>query len=413
MEAIIEKSQLQTIAWRHNIANKTGADPTSPSDLGTKTGIRKQYWSRYLNWGLTGNREKSNPPNEVIRNLLEVGDPKENIIAIKGSKNVYDIGPENAPLWAALLSNDQSELWDIAKSISKNVQLHEAIINQQAGEYSCHDYPNFIIDLIDIYIEAVIKYAQEALKLSIPTDNHHCHLNPTQENSLDNLTAINIHDLTALLAAYRLCHFCLPEKIEYQFSLRDCIEAALDDSNLAKSLSSYGILDDITNVFFNFIPQPENCIIMIPTLDYGSTADETTQEIQSEEVSREEFDRYLYNKFKEALIRSTPTEEEGLEAGEKTIKFAQAFSYALGLAKQKFGLLEDDCHEILKEKNILRQRSTGPETARFDYKIHADTGDTEEMWVNDKMLYSTVLESPVIELTYNQHRILFSLGEAE
>lgn len=195
--------KIRTKAWLHYIATQTGVDATSPSALEGKTGQPRQYWHRY---------QKGNPPSETIRELVEK--------KIPGSKRIYDVGPDSAPLWTALWSDDQAELWSVAKSISKRVSLNAAL---SGGPLIC-DYTQ--LEHISTYFKSLVEYASKFSRWD----------------------KVDAHHLAALVAAFRLTHY-KREIVSYQINIVLCIKKC----NIDTICWDYGISDYISGYISNLI----------------------------------------------------------------------------------------------------------------------------------------------------------------
>ena len=200
--------------------------------LERKTGVLAQNWSRYR----TGER------NAGVSTLKRVEQK------VAGSSDIYNIGPDGAPLWTALWSDDEQELWRVTRSTSGIIQFHQAWI--QSREYLC-DYTK--IDSTKIYYTAMSEYYEETARAS--------------------KGVIGIEDLAALIAAFRLGQF-RREAANHQDNMGRCLELSLTESSFAQIiLRDYGILDYLYEYLDKLIPHSETPCQVVPLISRQSSFD--------------------------------------------------------------------------------------------------------------------------------------------
>jgi hypothetical protein len=196
------------------------------------TGVLAQNWSRYR----TGKRDVG------YSTLKRVGQK------MPGSLIVYNIGPERAPLWSALWSFNEQELWDIVKSISGKIQFYKACNTE---EDNVCDYTR--LESTGIYFEALSEYYEE--------------------NVSSGERLINMEDLAALVAAFRLGQF-RRDAANYQGSLGSCLERSITArSQTTRILRGYGLLDYVSNYVNKLIPRADINIQEIPLISRESSID--------------------------------------------------------------------------------------------------------------------------------------------
>jgi len=235
--------QVRTRAWVHYVAYSVSLfEPCVPlcncyglvseSDtskvhlLERTTGVLAQNWSRYR----TGERDVG-----VI--TLKRVEQK-----IPGSLDVFNVGPDRAPLWSALWSVDEQELWGVVKSMSENILLSKAFNTE--GESIC-DYSQ--LESTEIYIAALSEYFETC--------------------------SWGMKGLAALVAAFRLGQF-RREAANYQESLGRYIKRSITNDLLTtKTISGYGLLDYFSNYVDKLIPRSEERIREIPLINRQSVID--------------------------------------------------------------------------------------------------------------------------------------------
>ncbi|MCG7988208.1 MAG: hypothetical protein JAZ20_10790 [Candidatus Thiodiazotropha weberae] len=253
--------EIRTKAWTHYVASVVAMDDVGgqkftgwlgESDtskvhlLERKTGVLAQNWSRYR----TGDRN-------VGASTLKRVEQK-----VKGSSDIYYIGPEEAPLWTALWSDDEQELWRVSKATSGIVQVHQA---WNSDRYNLCDFTR--VESTKIYYTAMSEYYEEKTR--------------TGKGLLD------MDDMAALIAAFRLGQF-RREAAKYQEILGCCLELSLTEGSLALIiLRDYGILDYCSNFVDRLIPHSEKPSQVIPLISRQSAFDNYNEGL-NEELSFDE-----------------------------------------------------------------------------------------------------------------------------
>ncbi len=100
------------------VAGEQGWLPGSdtPMNIGLlerATGVLSQNWHYYGNG-------KRNVGSSTLKRVEQ---------KFSGSADIFAIGPDREPLWAALWSQDEDELWRVIKSVAGYVQLHQAYMS--------------------------------------------------------------------------------------------------------------------------------------------------------------------------------------------------------------------------------------------------------------------------------------------
>lgn len=209
--------------------------------LQEKTGILAQNWSRYR-------ADERNPYGSTLK-LVEQ--------EIPGSLRVYKEGPDGALLWKALWSEDELELWNIAKSISGSVQFHQAWDSNKKNIY------NYVqLERTGIYFAALTSYFEGLV----------------EEN---NRGLIDVECLAAMLAAFRLGQF-RREAASYQERLGRCLELSLtEETSVINILRGYGIESYLSQYVDKLIPHSEKHDTKIPTIDRGHAISNALENILS------------------------------------------------------------------------------------------------------------------------------------
>lgn len=238
---------IRTNAWTHYVASVVSMDedgtPCLDGWLGKvdaskvqllqrRTGVIAQNWSYYR----TGKR------NVGVSTLKRVEQ------SIKGSIEIYNVGPDGAPLWTALWSDDEKELWRVSRTTSGIIQIHQAWISNE--KYLC-DYTK--VENTKIYFAALSEYYEHMVK--------------------SGKGLIDMEDLAALIAAFRLGQF-RREAAVHQEMLGLCLELSLTEGSLALIiLKDYGILDYISHYIDKLIPHSEKNTGEIPLINKQNAFD--------------------------------------------------------------------------------------------------------------------------------------------
>lgn len=194
--------------------------------LERKTGVIAQNWSRYR----TGER------NVGVSTLKRV---EQKVV---GSSHIYNVGPDGAPLWTALWSDDELELWQVSKTTCRTIQFHHAWVSNE--EFFC-DYTR--VESTKIYFTALSDYYEDMVR--------------------SGKGLIGIEDLAALIAAFRLGQF-RREAALYQEKLGRCLELSLTEGSLALIiLKDYGILNYISHYINKLIPHSEKITREVPLIN--------------------------------------------------------------------------------------------------------------------------------------------------
>ncbi|WP_428622203.1 hypothetical protein [Sedimenticola sp.] len=189
------------------------------------TGVLAQNWSRYR----SGDRDVGLTTLKRVEQM------------IPGSLNVYKIGPDGAPLWTALWSNDERELWDASKSIAEILQAHLAFNSTDSYIY---DYPH--VESTKVYINVLAEYFEGLIRP-------------------ENIGLTDIKRLSSLIAAFRLGQYRREAAI-HQELLGHCIELLLTEkSSVVNSLRGYGIYDYLSQYVDRLIPHSEQEHKALPT----------------------------------------------------------------------------------------------------------------------------------------------------
>lgn len=240
--------QIKTRAWVHYVSSFVSVDNLGLYDsdrygwiLGycdtsrvhlheRKTGVLAQNWSHYR----TGERD-------VGQSTLKRVEQK-----IPGSLGVYRTGPDGAPLWSALWSDDELELWGIVKSISEIIQFHQA---WRSDSESLYDYVR--LESTKRYFAAMSGYFEGLMETT-------------------NQGLMDMENLVALVAAFRLGQF-RREAATYQESIGRCLELSISEgSSVVNSLRGYGILDYFTKYIDKLIPHSEMNYTAMPLISRNS-----------------------------------------------------------------------------------------------------------------------------------------------
>ncbi len=239
---------VRTKAWTHYVASVVlmdedgtpgfdgwlgKVDASKVQLLQRRTGVIAQNWSYY----------RAGKRNVGVSTLKRVEQ------RIKGSIEIYNVGPDGAPLWTALWSDDEKELWRVSKTTSGSIQLHQAWIS---NEKNLCDYTK--VEITKIYFAALSECYEDMVK---------------SKKGL-----IGVEDLAALIAAFRLGQF-RREAAVHQEMLGHCLELSLTEGSLALIiLRDYGILDYISHYIDKLIPHSERNAREIPLISRQSAFDE-------------------------------------------------------------------------------------------------------------------------------------------
>jgi hypothetical protein len=139
----------------------------------------------------------------------------------------------NGADWTALWSNNESELWTVAKSVSELIQFHQAWNTR--GESVC----NYLaLERTKEYFSALAEYYEGLVESS-------------------NIGLLDMRSLAALMAAFRLGQF-RREAARYQEFFGGCLELSLNrNSSVVNILRGYGLRKYMKNYFDKLIPHSE------------------------------------------------------------------------------------------------------------------------------------------------------------
>lgn len=241
MEKIHKK--IKTKAWNNYVASVVSSDDmrsccsnhygwifrktdTSKVNLlERKTGILAQNWSRYR----TGERDVGISTLKIVEQ------------SVPGSFDVYSIGPDKAPLWTAMWSHDDKELWEVSRVPSARI-LHYQAYN------SNHEY---MIDFmktsdLEIYYSALSEYYEDRIRTA--------------------LCLLNIEDLAALIAAFRLARI-RREANNFREHFGRYLKYSLRCSTFAYvTLRNYGIADYVNYYVNQQNPRPDKISLETPII---------------------------------------------------------------------------------------------------------------------------------------------------
>jgi hypothetical protein len=247
--------QIKTRAWVHYVASVVSLDDQGSMDsdfygwiyrktetskvhmLERNTGILAQNWSRYR----SGERD-------VGLSTLKRAEQR-----IPGSLNVYNVGPDGAPLWLAMWSDDESTLWEISKLSSSHIQYYQA--------YNTNN--EYMIDFTraenaEIYYSALLDYYEDRVRTAI--------------------CMFNIEDVTALIAAFRLARL-RKDVNNYREALDRYLKFSLKRNTYAFiTLRNYGIADYVIDYVDQMNPSSVKISLETPVIRRKSAISECLEE---------------------------------------------------------------------------------------------------------------------------------------